>query len=208
VEVTTAAPLPVQLVSFAVTISREGPGAKLEWQTVSEVHNFGFYIQRKGAGDTTFTEIANSFVEGHNTTTRSNAYTFVDLTLHQAGTYHYRLRQVDLDGSVHFSDSREVTVSQDAIIELAPRVFSLLQNYPNPFNPETRIKFCVEQTSATRLQLFDVTGRLVRTLFDDRAEAGRYYIVPVNGSNLATGAYYYVLRSADKKAVGKMLMIR
>ncbi len=66
----------------------------------------------------------------------------------------------------------------------------LLQNYPNPFNPFTKIDFAVMKESFIKIILYDVLGREVRTLINDKINSGRYS-VKFDGSNLASGMYFY-----------------
>jgi hypothetical protein len=93
-------------------------------------------------------------------------------------------------------------------IEIAPRVYQLLQNYPNPFNPTTELKFSVGSAGRTTIELFNVLGERVMTLFDDVAQPGQYYRVTVNGNNLASGAYFYVIRSGSYTNAMKMLLLK
>ena len=95
-----------------------------------------------------------------------------------------------------------------SVIEKAPREFRLFQNYPNPFNPETEIKFSVEQTTRATVRLYNLIGQEIATLFDDVAEAGKYYTVKVRGLNLASGVYFYRLQSAGKSDLKKMLLLK
>lgn len=69
-----------------------------------------------------------------------------------------------------------------------PREVTLLQNYPNPFNPVTSITFDLPEAAEVRLEVFDVTGRRVALLVDERRQAGRYQAV-FDASGLASGVY-------------------
>ncbi|MCB0313295.1 MAG: T9SS type A sorting domain-containing protein, partial [Calditrichaeota bacterium] len=65
----------------------------------------------------------------------------------------------------------------------------LSQNYPNPFNPSTEIRFTVAKTYRTTLEVYNLMGQKVMTLFDEVAQAGHEYHVRFTGSNLASGVY-------------------
>jgi len=76
------------------------------------------------------------------------------------------------------------------------KVYRLDQNYPNPFNPATTIAFALAKPSHVRLQIYDVTGRLVMTLIDRHMDAGEHKVQFAAG-DLASGVYLYRL-SADR----------
>jgi hypothetical protein len=201
-------PLPVQLGSFTARINPNGSGVLLEWMTVSEINNYGFYVQRRRDNEQQWTELPG-FVPGHGTTTEPQFYSYVDNTITEIGLYHYRLRQVDLDGTSHLTPAISINItSLTSVEEIAPKVFQLLQNYPNPFNPATTIKFSVENTGYTTLELYNVLGQKVATLFSDVAEAGRYYRVKVDGTTLASGMYIYRLQSGNRTDLKKMLLLK
>jgi hypothetical protein len=90
----------------------------------------------------------------------------------------------------------------------SPTAFTLSQNYPNPFNPPTEIAFSVDRAGRTTLDVYNVLGELVVSLFDGDAEPGRTYRVRADGSALASGIYYYRLGSASKSDTKKMVLIR
>ncbi|MEO8446387.1 MAG: T9SS type A sorting domain-containing protein, partial [bacterium] len=75
-----------------------------------------------------------------------------------------------------------------------PHKFELNQNYPNPFNPSTVIEYKIKTTGAIELKLFDVTGREVLTLVNERQSHGEYRVM-LDGSRLASGVYFYSLYS-------------
>ena len=94
-----------------------------------------------------------------------------------------------------------------------PLSFALHQNVPNPFQGTgTRIVFSLPQTGDARLRVFDVQGRLVRTLVNGRVEAGRH-VVDWNGRNeldreVASGVYFYRLSAGDDEATRKLVFLK
>lgn len=87
-----------------------------------------------------------------------------------------------------------------------PSEILLAQNYPNPFNAETTIEFSVPVQMRTTLELFDITGRQVRTLYDGMAN-GRA-VVRVSTDGLASGVYVYRLTTAEVRLSQKMLLLK
>ncbi|HUF09483.1 MAG TPA: T9SS type A sorting domain-containing protein, partial [Rhodothermales bacterium] len=88
-----------------------------------------------------------------------------------------------------------------------PAQFSLRQNYPNPFNPTTTIQFDVATPGLVRLDVFDVTGRLVTTLVNETLSAGSYQTA-FDAGNLPSGAYLYRMTAGDQVMTNKMLLLR
>ncbi len=85
--------------------------------------------------------------------------------------------------------------------------YTLSQNYPNPFNPSTTIKFALEKAGKTTLTIYSITGQKIATLIDKRVKAGQVE-VHWNASHLASGVYFYELKSGSFKAVKKMLLVK
>ena len=71
-----------------------------------------------------------------------------------------------------------------------PQAFRLGQNYPNPFNPVTTLEFDLPENAATRLSLFDLTGREIMTVIDRELSAGHYQF-QLDGHDLVSGIYIY-----------------
>lgn len=85
--------------------------------------------------------------------------------------------------------------------------FSLKQNYPNPFNPVTRINYELKSKGNVLLQVFDITGRKVRTLVDQAQPAGQYSVY-FDAALLSSGIYYYTLTSSGEVQSRKMAVVK
>jgi len=183
----TLSPVPVELTSFVANVNKDV--VNLSWTTATEVNSKEFVIERKLGNDWTTVGRVNA----HGTTSEPKAYSFnekLDLT----GKYSYRLKMVDFDGTFSFSNVIEVEVG-------VPATFSLSQNYPNPFNPTTKINYTIPVDSKVTLEIYDITGQKVATLFNGDIKAG-YYNFDFAAGNLASGVYIYRL-SASSLADGK-----
>ncbi len=88
-----------------------------------------------------------------------------------------------------------------------PKTFALYQNYPNPFNPTTTIQYDVPKSSHVSIKVYDVTGREVATLVDERQAAGNYSAV-FNGSRFASGMYFLRMVAGNYVRTVKMMMVK
>ncbi len=194
------APVPVELTSLSA--SANGNIVMLKWTTATEINNKGFDIERKDIND----NYSNSgwerigFVQGIGTSTHPKEYSYVD-AISKYGKYLYRLKQIDFDGKVTYSE--EVSVEAGS----KPENFVLEQNYPNPFNPTTFIKFSLPQASKVNLSIYNSLGELVNVLAFGEYEAGVYERV-FDASGLASGIYVYVLRADNIVLKQKMILLK
>jgi hypothetical protein len=85
--------------------------------------------------------------------------------------------------------------------------YELSQNYPNPFNPITNIKYQIQKTGQVTLKIYDITGREIKTLVNEIKNPGSY-IVTFNGTELASGVYFYRIQAGDFVQVKKMVLIK
>ncbi len=88
-----------------------------------------------------------------------------------------------------------------------PESYSLSQNYPNPFNPTTKINFSIPKQGFVTLKVYDVLGKEVKTLVNEQKPIGNYNI-EFNGSNLASGAYFYRLEAGEFRDIKRMILIK
>ncbi|MHC1738153.1 MAG: YCF48-related protein [Ignavibacteriaceae bacterium] len=198
-------PLSVELSSFAANIC--GSHVILNWQTATEVNNYGFEIERSQTSNVkseTWEKIG--FVEGFGNSNSPKHYTYTDENLAN-GKYLYRLKQLDNDGNFTYSAEIEVLVNQ------IPTEFALYQNYPNPFNPNTIIKFGLPDYSKVMLEIYNIIGEKVVTLVDNEMVAGNHEIIYTAG-NLSSGVYYLTMSAVSVNGNGnfkqtkKILLIK
>jgi hypothetical protein len=88
-----------------------------------------------------------------------------------------------------------------------PTEYSISQNYPNPFNPSAKIKFSLPKAALTKIVLYDVLGREIRTLVNKELGAG-YYEITVDASTLPSGVYFYRFQSGDFAQTKKMVLTK
>ena len=192
---------PVELSSFTANVVDRN--VELNWQTATEVNNYGFQVERKNAkGESEWESIG--FVEGHGNSNSPKEYSFTDENP-PSGNIQYRLKQIDINGNFEYSEIVEVQTN-------APSKFELFQNYPNPFNPTTTISYAVpsvETRHALSLQLivYDILGRKVATLVNKKQSPGNYS-VEFDAGKLSSGIYFYTLRAGDFTATKKMILMR
>ncbi len=88
-----------------------------------------------------------------------------------------------------------------------PTTYGLEQNYPNPFNPTTIIKYQIPNNSYVTLKVYDVLGKEVATLVNEKLEAGNY-TASLNASSFPSGVYFYKLCAGDFVEVKKMVLMK
>ncbi len=195
--------LPVQLASFSALRVQES--VQLTWTTLSELNNFGFFIERRGDAGPVFAEVPGAFVPGHGTTLEPRAYSFVDNAV-SPGIWYYRLRQVDLDGTSTYSEAVKVYIVT-SVQTNTPAGFSLGQNYPNPFNPSTTIDFMLPVPGFVTIQVYDLLGQEVASILRGAKPAGSHRAT-FDARNLPGGTYFYSLRAAGYADQKRMVILK
>ena len=195
----TPSPLPVELSSFTASVS-EGQ-VSLNWQTSTEVNNYGFEIQRtQKLEDRSENWEKIAFINGNGNSNSPNTYSFTDESL-SFGKYSYRLKQIDNDGKYSYSSEVEVE------IENIPTDYVLFQNYPNPFNPSTTIKFGLPKDSKVVLEVYNIIGERVATLINQEMSAG-YHNINFKGNELSTGIYIYRITANEFTSTKKFILMK
>ncbi len=189
-----------QLISPSDGVTGVPRKATLVWHSSNGSSSYQLQIST----DSLFTTVA------FDTTT---ADTSVELSTPLAADtlYYWHVGASDSAGASPYSavDSFETGKGLTAVEEPSglPRQFSLSQNYPNPFNPSTTIKYALPKAQLVILKIYNVLGQEVATLVNGEQAAG-YYQVNFNADRLASGVYFYVLRTQSFSSVHKMLLLK
>jgi hypothetical protein len=124
--------------------------------------------------------------------------------------------------SIYFSDNLNgMTVGQNGIIlktvsggiginqisTEVPDKFTLYQNYPNPFNPKTIIKFDIHNSGNVKLSIYDVSGKLIDELINQRLTSGTYTF-DWNAEGFSSGIYFCTLETEKYNSSVKMLLVK
>ena len=120
------------------------------------------------------------------------------------------------DNGVLYASTSDNTVWKRTISEIltgvkdarqVPVEFNLSQNFPNPFNPTTTINYSVSKSSPVVLKVYNIMGKEVETLVNEQKGAGNYQ-VRFNASKLASGVYFYQLKSGDLVSTKKLVLLK
>lgn len=90
---------------------------------------------------------------------------------------------------------------------IIPFAYSLSQNYPNPFNPVTNVKFSIVNTEDVKIVVYDIMGREVQTLVNEKLQPGTYETT-LDGSALNSGVYFYKLITHRYTETKKMILLK
>lgn len=185
-----------RLANTLVTPPR-GTRATLRWQTGSNSYQ---QLKLIGIGDSGSEEVAPLFY-GFETDEPVELTVEVPGLQPQLFTFNpeefNRLHQIEIAS----------TSNDDPLVGDLPRRFDLLPNYPNPFNPSTIIPFTLPEAGKVSLKVYSLLGQEVRTLIDQRVEAGSHN-VRFDAETLPSGIYLSVLVFGERKQVQKMTLIK
>jgi len=194
------APLATALARFDLGI--EEGAAVMRWRTSFELDVNGFRVHRSDQSEGVYREVTKDLISAANLP-QGGEYEWRDDSVRPNRDYYYKLEEVTESGDGFVFGPYKVTYRAS---------FSLEQNVPNPFNPSTTIKFAIPEKARVSLRIYDVAGRLVRTLVDEDRQADFYKVVwdgtDARGSSVATGVYFYRLEAGKHRATRKMLLLK
>jgi len=103
------------------------------------------------------------------------------------------------------------TVTQSAkplhVINQIPLTNKLYNNYPNPFNPTTKIKYEINKDADVKIVIYNILGQVVKSLVNEFKKAGSYNAI-FDGSNIASGVYFYRIEAGDFVQAKKMVLVK
>ncbi len=120
-----------------------------------------------------------------------------------------KLRYAALD--IEFQNPWEDPTSSDEDTT-TPNIVNLQQNYPNPFNPTTTIAYSVKEEAEVSIDVYNLKGQKIKTLVNDHKQPGNYNVIwegrDDNGNSVASGIYFYRLKSGNESGAKKMVLMK
>lgn len=105
-------------------------------------------------------------------------------------------------------DVSELTTINENKNSSMPSEFALEQNYPNPFNSSTLIRFSTGFTGNVKLELYNILGKKIMTLYDDIATSNTVYVINFDAKLLSSGIYFYSLITERGNAVKRLCLLK
>jgi hypothetical protein len=190
------APVPAAVASFQAAPGRTGIHLSWELSVTTGVIGFNMYRQEKSGQPL---QLLNT-----NGLIPAERRTFVDRNVRTGRTYRYVLGLVRSDNSELRSDLATASIPSLSL--------ELHQNYPNPFNPSTMVSFTLPERTRVNLSVYDLDGRLVKTLLDGSVPEGfkevRWNGTNQNGTGVASGIYLLRLKAGNKSLTRKMMLLK
>jgi hypothetical protein len=167
----------------------------LLWDINSRVKAYSYYFTGSGG-------------PGFHTYKFAKSIGFLYLQYTYSGNYfsstHSWLKGFVINGQV-YGDTNTISLIQ--ISGMVPDKFALYQNYPNPFNPATSIKYQVESIKFIKLVVYDILGKEVVTLVNEKQSPGMYEVT-FDGMDYPSGVYFYALETQNHRDTKKMILIK
>ncbi|MBN2366274.1 MAG: T9SS C-terminal target domain-containing protein [Calditrichaeota bacterium] len=160
-----------------------------------------------------------SIAGGRIESTLLSSFLMLCVSLVYSQTYYLKVN-LKVGGSVTYeiSEIRKIDFSDITGIEDARKVsqviqsFRLMQNYPNPFNPSTTIQYEIPRAGEVEIRIFDINGRLVKTIKNQKQVAGSYNFLwdgqNDSGNKVASGLYIYSLKFENTITSKKMILVK
>ncbi len=193
----TSAPIATLLAGSSVELV--SGGIQVSWSLGAPADGISFLPARRESGDSAFEPLAADVIEDG-----TLSYRFVDANVRPGTTVKYAIDCV--------IDGERSALFETEWVETPAARFALHQNLPNPFNPSTRVAFELGEPCRTTLFVYDVSGKLVRTLIDETLPAGAHDVEwdgrDGAGRRCASGIYFYRLRAGSFAETKKMVLLR
>ena len=181
----------------AFDVRATSKGVELSWVVATADGLAGFNIYRAEGEEGGYMRVNTGAIVPPGETS------YRDSGVEPGHTYWYRIGAVDRDGEF-YSMPRSVSTPH--------RTVELQQNYPNPFNPATRIDFYVPRNVYVTMSVYDVAGRLIRTLVDNPVQTGHHSVVwngvDARGESVSSGVYFYRMIAGDRTITRKLVVVK
>ncbi|MBE0643099.1 MAG: T9SS type A sorting domain-containing protein [Bacteroidetes bacterium] len=192
--VVSTTPLRIELLAFSAV--QDGDSVRMSWETYDESKVRGYEVEKRLESGR---YAVLQHIEPMRTVERHQVYSVTDTWRGREIAY-YRLRKINTDGTVLFSD--EVPIGTETILN-----FSLEDNIPNPFTETTEIHYTLSKRTRVDLSVYDIMGSEISVLVAERQEAGSY-VVSFDGRDLPGGMYFYKMRTSTGSQTKKMYLAK
>ncbi|MCS7053180.1 MAG: T9SS type A sorting domain-containing protein [Ignavibacterium sp.] len=190
--------LPVQLIYFEAQVLSNG--VLLRWGTATEINNFGFEVQR---ANIPYQFSTLGFVPGHGNSNSPKHYMFVDTTLPNYGLYYYRLKQIDTDGTIHYSDTISVNYFPASVKDKNQSYTNESFVYHNPDLNKLTINLTENITDEITISIFSITGEKV----EEKIFANPSNPISFSYKNLPAGVYLILINTKSKFLLSNKFII-
>ncbi len=180
-------------------VDRLNESIEISWKLLEIDAGVDFRVLRAEAPSLEFVELPDQRLS-----VRGLEFVYEDTSLEPGATYRYRVEFIDGTDRMVLFETENVAVPA---LRLA-----LHQNVPNPFNPMTSIKYVTAEDGYVRLDVYDVSGRRVRTLVEAFRAKGAYTVdwngIDEQGGRVSSGVYFYRLFAGKQVLNRKMVLLR
>ncbi len=183
---------------ISYSINTDSQEIKLSWRKNTEA-DFKNYIVYKDTLSKFTIDTTNKLLE-------TDTSYFNDYYSNYPAKFYYKITAVDSQGN-ESNPSQDIEVIITDIKEPKVKIvndYFLYQNFPNPFNPQTTIGFRIKERSYVKLMVYDILGKLIKTLVNNIEEQG-YHEVKFNAENLSSGIYLYRIEIVGENNIPKYL---
>ena len=143
-------------------------------------------------------------------------YILNTLAMDQATLDNYNLQFDDTqEASDHLPLVFDIVVSSNVGVkdnDVLPTLIKIYPNYPNPFNPITTIQYYISKDELVKINIYDIVGRNIKSLFTERQAAGKHSLLwnATNdaGKKVSNGMYFYSIQAGEHKIIEKMLLLK
>jgi len=189
--------LPVQLITFTANINNQG--ALLSWSVANQLNNKGWFIERSNTSNGNLWT-AIGFVNGDGNNAAVKTYNFQDINTPSIGSnYYYRLKQVDTDGLITYSQ---------VVVVYASNTTTQLQllAYPNPTSNNLTVQYQVANPAQVRLAIYNLQGVLIQSLVNAQQAAGSFQ-QNIATQQLAAGKYWVQLTIGEQMTIASFVKL-
>ncbi len=185
--------LPVELINFHAVLQKGEKGTLLEWTTASEENNLGFQVQRSRDGRI-WEDL--DFIRGQGTVEIRQQYFYVDDAPHLGNNY-YRLKQIDLDGRVFYSNVAAISfLNENKLVEV----------FPNPSRGQFNIQIQSSISENVSIKIMDAKGSMV---LSNNYALNEIELIDERQFNLVEqGVYFVIIQVGEKIATEKITVLR